>query len=37
MEDLSPAWKVLILGRLVAVIGAVRHAPRLQVKGVDMT
>jgi methionine sulfoxide reductase heme-binding subunit len=37
MEDLSPAWKVLILGLLVAVIGAVRHAPRLQVKGVDMT
>jgi ABC-type cobalamin transport system permease subunit len=28
MEDLSPAWKVLMLGLLVAVIGAVRQAPR---------
>jgi methionine sulfoxide reductase heme-binding subunit len=36
-EDLSPAWKVLILGFLVAVIGAVRHATRLQATGSDIT
>jgi methionine sulfoxide reductase heme-binding subunit len=36
MEDLSPAWKVLGLGFLVAVIGPVRHAVRLRATGWDI-
>ena len=39
MEDLSPAWKVLILGFVVTVIGAiqrVRRVTRLQAAGPDM-
>jgi sulfoxide reductase heme-binding subunit YedZ len=36
MEDLSPAWKVLGLGFLVAAIGAVRQAARLRATGWDV-
>ncbi len=37
MEDLAPAWKVLALGIVVAVIGAVRLAARVQARDSDMT
>jgi methionine sulfoxide reductase heme-binding subunit len=37
MEDLSPTWKVFILGLLVAVISAARHTRRVQVTGSEMT
>jgi sulfoxide reductase heme-binding subunit YedZ len=37
VEDLSPAWKVLILGFVVAIIGAIQQVTRLQATGSDMT
>jgi sulfoxide reductase heme-binding subunit YedZ len=37
MEDLPPAWKVLALGFLVAVIGVFRRTARLQTIDSDMT
>jgi sulfoxide reductase heme-binding subunit YedZ len=36
-EDLSPAWKVLVVGCLAAAAGAVRHTPWLRLTGSDMT
>jgi methionine sulfoxide reductase heme-binding subunit len=37
MEDLSPAWKVLVLGLLVAVMGAARQTQHPRVTSPDMT
>ncbi len=36
-EDLPPAWKVLILGFMITIIGAVRQATRLRAAGPDKT
>jgi methionine sulfoxide reductase heme-binding subunit len=37
MEDLAPAWKVLTLGFLVAIVGALRRTARLQATGSDVS
>ncbi len=37
IESLSPAWKVLALGFLIALAGAVRHAIRPTATGSDIT